>query len=146
MTTLVTHNSKVKLPPNNWGEFFSNQKVVFPNPATRPIPSGHSTSWKSARTETHYWGNSTRRGTAFYTSIFPFPRGRSPERRPASLGERCPPRERESDKQTQEAGSGDKKYRVARTPLPVRVDIPCQDVSVPPDGSKGQRGNTYYLK
>ena len=142
MLTLVTHNSKVKLPPNNWGDFFSNQKVVFPNPATRPIPSGHSTSWKSARTETHYWGNSTRRGTAFYTSIFPFPRGRSPERRPASPGGRCPQRRRET------AISRHKKQRaeIARTPLPVRVDIPCQDVSVPPDGSKGQRGNTYYLK
>ena len=55
-------------------------------------------------------------------------------------------RERESDKQTQEAESGDKKYRVARTPLSVPVDTLCQDVGVPPDGSKGQRGNTYYLK
>ena len=52
-------------------------------------------SWKSDRTETHYGGNSNRRGTAFYTSIFPFPRGRSPERRPASRGERCPPKQRE---------------------------------------------------
>ena len=63
-----------------------------------------------------------------------------------SGGTLSPEPERESDKQTQEAESGDKIYRVARTPLPVRVDIPCQDVSVPPDGSKGQRGNTYYLK
>ena len=52
-------------------------------------------SWKSDRTETHYGGNSNRRGTAFYAAIFPFPRGRSPERRPASLGERCPRRQRE---------------------------------------------------
>ena len=33
-----------------------------------------------------------------YTSIFPFPRGRSPERRPASGGERCPPRQRERER------------------------------------------------
>ena len=72
----------------------------------------------------------------------PFPRASTG----LSGGTLSPETERESDKQTQEAESGDKKYRVARTPLPVRVDIPCQDVSVPPDGSKGQRGNTYYLK
>ena len=72
----------------------------------------------------------------------PFPRALAG----LSGGTLPPETERDSDKQTQEAESGDKKYRVARTPLPVRVDIPCQDVSVPPDGSKGQRGNTYYLK
>ena len=26
MITLVTHNSRVKLPPNNWGEFFLIRK------------------------------------------------------------------------------------------------------------------------
>ena len=72
----------------------------------------------------------------------PFPRALTG----LSGGTLSPETERDSDKQTQEAESGDKKYRVARTPLPVRVDIPCQDVSVPPDGSKGQRGNTYYLR
>ena len=63
-----------------------------------------------------------------------------------SGGTLSPETERENDKQTQEAESGDKKYRVARTPLPVRVDILCQDVGVLPDGSKEQRGNTYCLK
>ena len=72
----------------------------------------------------------------------PFPRALTG----LSGGTLSPETERDSDKQTQEAESGDKKYRSARTPLPVSVDIPCQDVSVPPDGSKGQRGNTYYLK
>ena len=72
----------------------------------------------------------------------PFPRASTG----LSGGTLSPETERESDEQTQEAESGHKKYRVARTPLPVRVVILCQDVGVPPDGSKGQRGNTYYLK
>ena len=153
-----------------------------------------------------------------YTSIFPALRGCSPERRPASRGERCPPRQRErerdkkqraeieniallvhrflfastfyvrmwvfprmgpkgnrgtsllkierlfprrstglsggtlpprdllrdreSERERKGTESRDKKYRVARTLLPVCVNFLCQGVGVPPDGSIGQWGNT----
>ena len=53
------------------------------------------------------------------------------------------PRDRESEREIKGTESRDKKYRVARTLLPLRVNFLCQDVGVPPDGSKGQWGNTY---
>ena len=57
------------------------------------------------------------------------------------LGGALPPRDRESEREIKGTESRAKKYHVARALLPIRVDILCQYVGVPPEGSKGQRGN-----
>ena len=71
---------------------------AFPEPSDPPY---------SVRT-LHIRGNQTGQklttgeiqtaGGRRYTSIFPALRGCSPERRPASRGERCPPRQRERER------------------------------------------------
>ena len=147
MITLVTHNSRVTLPPNNWGEFFSQSESGFPEPSHPPYSVRTLHFVEISQDGNSLLGQLNPQGDSVLHINISFP----PRPFPRALtglsgGTLSPETERDSDKQTQEAESGDKKYRVARTPLPVRVDIPCQDVSVPPDGSKGQRGNTYYLK
>ena len=69
-----------------------------------------------------------------------------PRRSTGLSGGTLPPRDllrdRESERERKGTESRDKKYRVARTLLPVCVNFLCQGVGVPPDGSIGQWGNT----
>ena len=71
---------------------------AFPEPSNPPYSvrtlhiRGNLTGQKLTTGE-----NQTARGRRC-AAIFPFPRGRSPERRPASRGERCPPRQRERER------------------------------------------------
>ena len=141
MITLVSHNSKVKLPPNNWGEFFFYSAGAFPEPSDPPSSvrtlhiRGNLTGQKLTTGEIQTAG-----GAASYINISGPPRLFPPTSTRLSGGTLPPETERARERS--KAESRDRKYRVARTPLPVRVDFLCQDVGVPPDGSNGPWGNT----
>ena len=148
MLTFEFKHSKGNFPHISGGSnYWSTLSVLFPNPATRPLPSGHSTFVEIWQDRNSLRGKLKPQGDGVLDINISFPPRPFPRASTGlSGGTVSPETERENDKQTQEAESGNKKYRVARTPLPVCVVILCQDVGVPPDGSKGQRGNTYYLK